>query len=293
LPWITCGFLATLQFFLLIPLELAELKPQNSGYRGHVRSTEGWAMSRLFALICVVLGISGAALAADLPPAPAPARAPVVYVPPPAPVFSWTGFYIGGNAGAAWTRSNVSDSLGNSWSNTQQAVFTGGGQIGANYQVNWFVVGVEADFDWMANNHNSSNAVPVPGGDSFQLSANNRWITTLAARAGVAADNWLFYVKGGGGWVGVNNPTLTDVTTGASISTSNSNSNSGWLAGGGIEVGFAPNWTARLEYDFLKLSDQSFTAPVGTPFIGGDVITSTNRDVQTVTVGINYLFSWH
>jgi outer membrane immunogenic protein len=249
-------------------------------------------MSRLFALICVVLGISGAALAADLPPAPPP-RAPVVYVPPPAPVFSWTGFYIGGNAGAAWTRGDVSDSLGNSWSNAQQAVFTGGGQIGANYQVNWFVVGVEADFDWMANNHNSSNAVPVPGGDSFQLSANNRWITTLAARAGVAADNWLFYVKGGGGWVGVNNPTLTDVTTGASISTSNSNSNSGWLAGGGIEVGFAPNWTARLEYDFLKLSNQSFTVPASTPFIGGDVITSTNRDVQTLTVGINYLFSWH
>ena len=77
----------------------------------------------------------------------------------------------------------------------------------------------------MANNHNSSNAVSTPIG-ALQLSANDRWITTLAARVGVAANNWLFYAKGGVGWVGVNNPTLTNVSTGGSISVSNSNSNS-------------------------------------------------------------------
>src|ERR1700747_2377178 len=66
----------------------------------------------------------------------------------------------------------------------------------------------------------------------FQFSANDRWITTLAARFGVAADNWLFYAKGGEGWVGVNNPTITNVNTGGSISVSNSNSQTGWLAGG-------------------------------------------------------------
>jgi outer membrane immunogenic protein len=128
-------------------------------------------------------------------------------------VFSWTGFYIGGNLGAAWTQGNVNDSFGSSWSNSQQAVFTGGGQVGANYQINWLVVGVEADFDWMANNHNSSNTVFVPGVGNLQLSANDRWITTLAARVGVAFNNWLFYAKGDGGWVGVNSPTLGDILT--------------------------------------------------------------------------------
>ena len=240
-------------------------------------------MVRLLGVLCALICISGAALAADLPPRPAPAP----YIPAVVPVYNWTGFYIGGNAGAAWTQINVNDSLGDSWSNSQQAVFAGGGQVGANYQFNWLVVGVEADFEWLANNHNSSSAVDI-GGDALQFSANNRWIATVAGRVGVAADNWLFYAKGGGGWVGVNNPTLTDVTTGNSISVSNSNSNSGWLAGGCIEWAFAPNWTARLEYDFLGLNNRTLTVPGG--IISGDVVTVTNRDVQTLTVGINYLF---
>ena len=242
-------------------------------------------MVRLLGVLCALIGISGAALAADLPPSPPP-RAPGVYVPAVLPVFNWTGFYIGGNLGAAWTQGHVSDTLGNSWSNAQQAVFAGGGQVGANYQFGWTVVGIEADFDWLANNHNSSNAVSTPVG-ALQFSANDRWMTTLAARLGAAADNWLFYVKGGGGWVGVNNPTITNVTTGGSISVSNSNSNSGWLAGAGVEWAFAPNWTARLEYDFLGLSSQTFNVPAI-----GDVVTIKNRDVQTLTLGLNYLFNW-
>src|SRR6516164_1384605 len=242
-------------------------------------------MVRLLSILFAFIGISGAALAADLPPRPAP----VPYVPAVVPVYNWTGFYIGGNLGAAWTQTHVNDDLGNSWNNSQQAVFAGGGQVGANYQINWFVVGVEAAFDWLANNHNSTNTVLVPAVGSFQLSANDRWITTLAARVGVAANNWLFYAKGGGGWVGVNEFTLTNVTAGAAISSSNSNSNTGWLAGAGIEWAFAPNWTAKVEYDFLGLNNSSLTVPVGTPIIGGDVITTTNRDVQTLTVGINYL----
>jgi outer membrane immunogenic protein len=247
-------------------------------------------MLRLTKLVLGLIAISGGtAFAADLPPAP-PARAPA-YVQPIAPVFTWTGFYIGGNLGAAWTQGKLSDSFGNSWSNSQQAVFTGGGQVGANYQINWAVIGVEADFDWLANNHNSSNAVFLAPIGPVQFSANNRWITTLAARFGVAADTWLFYAKGGAGWVGVDNPTITNVATGGSISVSNSNSNVGWLAGGGIEWAFAPNWTTRLEYDFLGLSSKSYTVTApGFPAINNDVLTLSNRDVQTLTVGLNYLF---
>ena len=166
-------------------------------------------------VLAVVLGVAATTLATgqlasatDLGPVrKAPPRAPAAYVPPAPPPFSWTGFYIGGNVGAAWTRGDVADSFGDSFSNSQRAVFAGGGQVGANYQWNWLVVGVEADFDWLANNHNSSNTFVGPGGGSFQLSANDRWITMVAGRVGVAFNtlpNWLFYGRGGGGWVGVN-----------------------------------------------------------------------------------------
>jgi outer membrane immunogenic protein len=62
---------------------------------------------------------------------------------------------------------------------------------------------------------------------------------------------WLFYGKVGGGWVGNNSFTITNVTTGASITTSNNNTNSGWLVGAGIEWAFAPNWSAKIEYNYL------------------------------------------
>src|SRR6516162_5093841 len=68
----------------------------------------GAGMVRLLGVLCALIGISGAALAADLPPRPAPAP----YIPAVVPVYNWTGFYIGGNLGAAWTQGNVSDSFG-------------------------------------------------------------------------------------------------------------------------------------------------------------------------------------
>jgi len=244
-------------------------------------------------LAWATLSVTGIANAADLgrpPPAPPPIP---TYIP-----FSWTGFYIGGNLGVAWTQKGAfTDSLGNNFAaESQSTVFTGGGQVGANYQINyWLVVGVEADFDWMSDHNNKSNAVFIPAlGSAFQVSANDKWITTVAARVGVTAANALFYAKGGGGWVGSNEFTLTNVTTGASITGSNNSSNSGWLVGAGVEYAFAPNWTAKVEYDFLGLSNTSFTVPAGALGLPtGYTVSTSNRDIQMLTVGFNYLFNWH
>jgi outer membrane immunogenic protein len=261
----------------------------------------------LLAAAAIGLATIELASAADLGPVKrAPAQAPAVYAPPPPP-FSWTGFYIGGNLGVAWTDGNLCcDDFGNSPSISQKAVFTGGGQVGANYQWNWLVLGVEGDFDWLANNNNSSRTLLV-NNNAFQLSANDRWIATVTGRVGYAFNwgwggvpgwglgnggAWLIYGKGGWGWAGVNKFTLTNVTTGGSIDLSNSNSNDGPVGGVGIEWAFAPNWTAKLEYDNLFLSDKNFTVQTGFPVIGGRNFSTVNRDVQTVTVGVNYLFNW-
>jgi outer membrane immunogenic protein len=241
-----------------------------------------------FLLASVALLVAAPAFAADLPPRPAP----VAYrAPPPAVVyFSWTGFYLGGNIGGAWANRNVTENFfGTNFNSGSNGVFMAGGQIGGNYQFGNFVVGAEADFDWLANNTNNGNGVLVAG-NTISVTSNNRWITTAAARFGVAFDRVLVYGKAGGGWVGTNGFTVTNVTTGASVS-AGSNTASGWLVGAGVEWAFASNWSMKLEYDYLGLSNWSYTAPATFGAFAGDTFTSSNRNVQMVKLGFNYLFN--
>jgi outer membrane immunogenic protein len=250
-------------------------------------------MQKLFraaAITTFLVGIGAAANAADLPVAPAPAyKAPAIV----APMFSWTGFYLGGNLGAGWQNGTLTDSFGLfNFNANNNATFVGGGQVGANYQFGGgFVVGIEGDFDWFANDNNSVTVV-TPAGTTLTGSNNGRWLTTLTGRLGYAWDRVLFYGKGGGAWVGSNNLTLTDAA-GTSVSFSNNNTNTGWTAGAGVEWAFTNNWTARVEYDYVGLSNESFTVPAGfPPATVGDVISTNNRNIQMVTVGVNYLFNW-
>jgi outer membrane immunogenic protein len=242
----------------------------------------------------LLMVISGSAMAADLS-RPPPAPAPVYTKAPMMPAFTWTGFYIGGNLGAAWGQGNVTDSLtGLSFSGTSNAVFVGGGQVGFNYQVSNFVFGVEGDFDWAGNNNNNVGGVVIPGpglGNTFTASVNNGWIATLTGRLGVAWDRVLFYGKAGGAWVGNNGFTVTDVTTNTSLTGTSTNSTTGWTAGVGLEWAFTNNWTARVEYDYIGLGNRTFVVPATSAVIPGDVFTA-NRNIQMVTVGVNYLFNW-
>jgi len=125
---------------------------------------------------------------------------------------------------------------------------------------------------------------------------NNRWITTAAARFGYAFDHWLFYGKAGAGWVGTNNPTVTNLTTGVSLTCSTfavcSNTHAGWLVGAGAEWEFWPNLSVKFEYDYLGLGNRSIDILATAPFLAVDTFTSNNRNVQEFKVGINYLFNW-
>ena len=114
----------------------------------------------------VAFSVLGTAIAgaADMP-----VRAPL---PPPLPVFSWTGFYIGGNIGGAWTSNRWTDTFfGTNFNNNNNnnGVFIGGGQIGGNYQVGNFVIGGEWDGDWASNNnnHNINNIGVITPAEPF------------------------------------------------------------------------------------------------------------------------------
>jgi outer membrane immunogenic protein len=178
----------------------------------------------------------------------------------------------------------VDDSLFGRSASASHSGFIGGGQLGFNYQFTNIVLGVEWDFDWTSLDA-IGNGVSTRIG-FLQASANTRWVSTLAARFGVAVWNGvLLYGKAVGGWVD-NSATVTNLTTGASISASNRNS--GWVVGAGIEWALAAkNLSAKLEYDFLRLDDLTFRPR---PFLGDTF--RTNRDIQMLKVGLNYRFGY-
>jgi len=226
-----------------------------------------------------LLAASSAAFAADLG-RPAPAPAPIIM-----PVYNWTGFYIGANVGGAWASGTLTDNLtGASFTGNHSGVI-GGGTAGYNWQVSpIFVVGFEGTFDGTSIGKTSDTVVvPILGRPTaVQGSIGTNWVSTLAARVGIAQNNILYYAKGGGGWAD-NSASLTNTITGASVSTSNTRS--GWLVGGGIEYAVSPNWTIKAEYDYLGLSNWTNSGPLS------PVDTfNLSRQINMFTVGANYKF---
>ena len=254
-------------------------------------------MKRILMASAVAFAAGGQALAADLPPPMAPPpRAPAMYVPV-APLYNWSGFYIGGNLGAGWNSTgSITDTAGSTFGTTTNTSFLGGGQVGVNYEF-WggVVVGAEAMFDWLPNTKNTINASNKCSRVTNTAAANinNRWLTTATGKLGYAWDRVLLYGKGGGAWVGVSNPSLTvnNGANGAASFATNSSNNFGWTAGLGVEWAFAVNWSARAEWDYVRLQNQSYTvastAPV--PF-ANDVISVNNRSINMFTAGLNYKF---
>ena len=246
---------------------------------------------RQFVALALALcaGAPSAALAADLP-APVP---PPIYKEVPF-VCNWTGFYIGGNIGAAWqglSGSNFSDTIGSTFTAPTNVQFMGGGQVGVNYQF-WggVLIGAEAMFDWLPNTVNASITATAPDGTAAAFGTiNNRWLTTATGRLGYAWDRVLFYGKGGAAWVGASNPGISIGGVPATLTGSN-NTDFGWTAGFGLEWAFWNNWSLRAEYDYIGLRNRTFTVAPGPSIFSGDVITFNNRSISIMTTGVNYKF---
>lgn len=246
---------------------------------------------RLFVLAALCVGSTTAAFAADLPPPMAPPpRAPATYVPAPVPYYNWSGIYIGGNLGWGFGGVSASDLLHSSFSSTTQQSFLGGGQVGANWEFGpGVVIGAEADFDWLPN---TSNALTItnagPPAATANATINSRWLTLVDARLGYAWDRLLVYGKGGWAFAGTNNSNLN--IGGTAYAAGASGSNNGWTAGAGLEYAFWGGWSGRVEYDFVRLGNATLTTPSAPAPFTGDVITSNNRQISLITVGLNYKF---
>jgi outer membrane immunogenic protein len=203
-------------------------------------------MKKSILVLTAAMATAGTAAAADLPRGPAP------YYPPPASVYNWGGFYAGLNLGYEWgkvTNSSINPSG-----------VAGGGQIGFNWQSGQFVFGAETDIQASAAD------------DTFApYKFSNPWFGTLRGRAGFAINNVLLY-----GTAGLAYGDLKAEFGGLD----ESKTLVGWTAGLGMEVGFAPNWSAKVEYLYMDLGSRAYT------------LTGADNGLQAsyLRLGVNYHF---
>lgn len=234
-----------------------------------------------FALLASVALIGGAA-AADMP-----VKAPVYKAPVIAPPYNWTGFYVGGHIGGAWSNVDISDPTGAVFAPLGATIgadgngFLGGGQIGFNWQTGHWVFGVQGDMAWTGIN----TSVVDPFLPTMTLNYKTDWIAMLTGRVGYAWDNWLLYAKGGAAWVHSKySATGTSPFAPIGFSMSGADTRDGWVAGAGVEYGITPNWTAFIEYDYVGLGTRGIT--LSPPVIAANV----NQNISIVKGGINFKF---
>jgi outer membrane immunogenic protein len=217
----------------------------------------------LFALVGLA-ALTGTAAAADLPPRPAPA--PYYKAPVMAPIYNWTGFYIGINGGGGFGRSNW-DSTGGF--NTSGGLV--GGTIGYNYQAGQAVFGLEGDIDWANINGTTNNFCPLG------CKTSDNWLSTVRGRLGYAADRFMPYVTGGAAF--------GDIKANAPGFVGADNDKAGWTVGAGLEFAVAPNWSLKAEYLYVDLGKFNCGVSCG--------LTTTNNvsfTTNLVRAGVNYRF---
>jgi outer membrane immunogenic protein len=225
------------------------------------------------------LFVAGIAVAALL-------SAPALAGPPPS-LFNWSGCYMGANAGDLWGVADPQATTVKTFAQTSPRGFTGGGQVGCNYQAYNWVVGLQGDFS-AANAHNRQTITGGLTTDHFETKID--WLASITGRIGYAQDRWLVYGKGGAAWVRDN---LHD-SGGVFIfpfDFSVSETRSGWTVGGGVDYALAPNWSVGLEYNYYDFGTKLVTLS-GSGGLGATSETfPLKQNFSVVRATLNYRFS--
>lgn len=236
-----------------------------------------WGLMRMKRLrpAAAIIALPGFAMAADLPSR----RAPPVFIPPPIPVFTWTGLYIGGQAGYEFgsdaDNAQAFNVLGQraAYRNNGNGI-VGGGHVGYNFSsqslpgfggalgtgAGGVVFGIEGDVDG-SNTHRNGNVL-VPG---FLASTRQDIQGSIRGRVGLAVDRILFYATGGAAFGSIE--TSYDNRANGFGYDHYNHTRVGYTVGGGIEYAITPNWSLRAEYrytDFGTFTDNLIYATAGT-----------------------------
>lgn len=250
------------------------------------------------------IGFASVALAADMP-----VKAPV-YKAAPAPMFNWSGFYVGGNVGGHWGSDSdpavfgVNDWFGggadtsaaaNAWPHTlKPSGFAGGGQVGYNWQISNFVFGAEADIFGLTGTSSRNVTFPLNGGTGASFvgdSASVKWMATLRARGGLAFDRVLLYVTGGAAFSNWSiNHTYSDTVGATPTNVTNSTTRTGWTVGAGLEYALTNNWTLRGEYLYADFGTFNNSLTMNAPPSGFTVLHPDRLTENIGRAAINYKF---
>ena len=255
-------------------------------------------------LTSAAIFIGSTAFAADLPSRKVEPVAPVV------PTFTWTGFYAGVNAGGAWGNDNVKSAWYGpaeiydaatlaSWANppysNNRAGFVGGIQIGYSYQINQFVIGVEADFMGSTIGGSSESPVLVINNTIDNVSrtkVQQDWLGTVRVRAGYAIDRLLIFATGGFAYGHAQvSTTSTDTEAGVVESVWQGRKQStkfGFTVGAGLEYAITNNWLIRAEYLYYNLGSASAIATIAEDPLYTRV--NTTIDGNIVRAALSYKF---
>ena len=286
-------------------------------------------MKRICNAALGVVAASGSAFAADLQP--------VYKAPVAAPAYSWTGLYVGGHVGGAWSNndwffpSNSINSVAQQPTGTPfQTVFPNspaglratqlsgyqgptlgpldvsagsnsasgwlaGAQIGYNYQIKNWVLGVEGEVSWTSLK--GSNKDP---NYSNTNQTDTDFVGVLSGRLGYAWDRLLVYGKAGGAWahdkysvltnttfsVGNGSPSPVTVTSGTMVDAATVN-RFGYMLGAGVEYALTPQWSVRAEYQYLDFGWQHTTFTPTTTVVS-PIDENIRQRIQVAEIGLNY-----
>jgi outer membrane immunogenic protein len=243
--------------------------------------------------------LATAASAADLPVPAAPAYTPPAYRPV---IYDWTGVYGGLHLGAGALDDQVTTTtttiLVPAGTVTKLSPFSvvSGAQAGFNVEFAPFVVGAEGTFTW--SNISGMQVTPSLLPTISETSTSRpHWYATATAKVGVAANDFLFYAKGGAALMNVDYIQAVGVGAGQSSLTIVDN-RSGFTVGGGIEFGMTENLSARIEYDFLDFGTKNYNfnnlnvTPVGGATTPLALPVSIRSSTSLITAGVNYRFNW-
>jgi outer membrane immunogenic protein len=209
------------------------------------------------------------------------------YAPPAAPAFTWTGCYIGVQAGGGVLSDTAVEIESTDNSRGNGAIV--GGQLGCNYQIGMFVLGVEADGFWSSiRNENVFS-------DSDFFASNrtkNKHDFDIAARFGIAFDRALIYGKAGWAWGKFDFEEL-DIRTdpGSDFFSSKASATlNGVLIGAGAEYALTQNWTTKFEYNYLNFTSKNvnFIVACDDNSSCDNNSRSVSADKHVFKLGINY-----